>query len=428
MNPEPTEIRNLMDAGDTAGAVRALRAHADSADPAALAPLVAALAGRSGSGDLAAAATALAAAPSGVAELYAYGYACVEEGAAYLAVPALRAALRQVPDSRRVLVELVAALEREERHREALDVLRERESALAAWPERYLLAHNALMAGESALAREAAARLPVPVGDDQKWLPADTRLRRRLGRAGAVAGTTALDGGDLRGWHWVLTGGVLATLSPYGFESMRGRYAYVQDSAGLCRGGLDRLRLALAATGAAPRAVAALPDRSSRIMGLAAARVLELPVEPYEPGRMDTVVVAYDLTGTDPGLLDGLREPAAGQVLYEHATCWTRPPAVSADISGLLAQHCVAPWGERLRMSPDGSPGVVPPDDRSEHDIAHEVVAADPMPDRGDGGTPSDPDAGFSAFAARLAGRWPDGDGLRERTASAGPVGSARFV
>ncbi|MFD3455387.1 hypothetical protein ACFWVC_24845 [Streptomyces sp. NPDC058691] len=426
MNPELTKIRDLMDAGDTGGAARALRAHADSADPAALAPLVEALARRAGSGDLAAAATALAATPDGVAELYAYGYACVEEGAAYLAVPALRAALRRVPDSRRVLVELVAALEREERHREALDVLRERGSALAAWPERYLLAHNALMAGELALARDTAARLPVPAGDDEQWLPADTRLRRRLRRADAVAGTAALDATDLRGWHHVLTGGVLATLSPYGFESMTGRYAYVQDSPDLCRAGLDRLRLALTATGVAPRAVAALPDRSSRIMGLAAARVLELPVEPYVPGRPDTVVVAYDLTDADPGLLGGLLEPAPGQVLYEHATCWTRPPAVSADVSGLLAQHCVAPWGERLRMSPDGSPGVVPPDDRSEHDIAHEVVAADPMPDRGDGGTPPDPDTGFTAFAARLAGRWPDGP--RERTASAGPVAGARFA
>lgn len=426
MDHELTEIRSLIDAGDTGGAVRALRVHADTADPAVLAPLVEALALRAGTGDLAAAAAALAAAPDGVAELYAYGYACVEEGAAYLAVPALRAALRGAPDSRRVLVELVAALEREERHHEALEPLKERESALPAWPERYLLAHNALMAGELALARDTTTRLPVPAGDDERWLPADTRLRRRLVRAGAVAGTTALDGRDLRGWHYVLTGGVLATLSPYGFESMTGRYAYVQDSPDLCRGGLDRLRSALTATGTAPRAVAALPDRSSRIMGLAAARVLELPVEPYEPGRPDTVVVAYDLAAADPGILRGLLDPAPGQVLYEHATSWTRPPAVSADVSGMLAQHCVAPWGERLRLSPDGSPGVVPPDDRSEYDIAHEVVAADPMPDPGDGGTPPDTDAGFSAFAARLAGRWPDGP--RERAPSAGPVSSARFA
>ncbi|MEU6341148.1 hypothetical protein ABZ883_09380 [Streptomyces sp. NPDC046977] len=426
MNHETTDIRRLIDAGDTGGALRALRDRADTADPAALAPLVEALARRAGTGDLAAAAAALSAAPDGVAELYAYGYACVEEGAAYLAVPALRAALRRTPDSRRVLVELVAALEHDDRHREALELLKQRATALADWPERYLLAHNAVMAGELALARETAARLPVPAGDDEKWLPADARLRRLLARADAVAGAAALDGQDLRGWHYVLTGGVLASLSPYGYESMTGRYAYVQDRPDLCRAALDRLRLALAATGTAPRAVAALPDRSSRIMGLAAARVLELPVEPFAPGRPGTVVVAYDLAGADPQLLRGLLDPAPGQVLYEHATCWTRPPAVSADVSGLLAQHCVAPWGERLRLSPDGSPGAVPPDDRSEDELAQEIVAADPMPDPGDGGTPSDPDTGFSAFAARLAGRWPDG--RRERSPGAGPVAGARFA
>ncbi|MEU1617273.1 hypothetical protein ABZ479_08185 [Streptomyces sp. NPDC005722] len=427
MNDEPlTAIRRLVDAGDARGAIRELRAHAETTDPARLAPLMEGVARLSGLDALAAAAAALAAEPRGAQELYAYGYACVEEGASFLAVPALRAALREAPGSRGVLVELVAALEREERHSEVTELLRAREPDLAPWPERYLLAHNALVAGELALARATAARLPRPDGADESWQPAEARLRRMLGRADALAGFSALDDRDLRGWHHVLTGGLLATLSPYGFESMTGRWAFLQDSPALCHLGLDRLRLAIEAGGTAPRAVCALPDRSSRIMALAAARVLGLPLEPYAPDRPDTVVVGYDLGETDPALLGGLLDRAPGQVLYEHATCWTRPPAVCADVSGLLAQHCVPFWGEQLRQDPDGSVGKSAADDRAEQEIADDVLAADTTPDPGDGGTPPDSDEAFRSFAARLAGRPPRGP--RERSAPSGPVRSGRFA
>lgn len=52
-------------------------------------------------------------------------------------------------------------------------------------------------------------------------------LRRTEGAAQAGP----LDHRDLRGWHYALTGGYLAVLSPYGFDSsMTGRYAYLGDT------------------------------------------------------------------------------------------------------------------------------------------------------------------------------------------------------
>jgi hypothetical protein len=39
-------------------------------------------------------------------------------------------------------------------------------------------------------------------------------VRRILARVGTARAVTLLDWQDLRGWHFVLTGGVLATLSP----------------------------------------------------------------------------------------------------------------------------------------------------------------------------------------------------------------------
>ncbi|MFF6814052.1 hypothetical protein ACFZAG_29840 [Streptomyces sp. NPDC012403] len=104
----------------------------------------------------------------------------------------------------------------------------------------------------------------------------------------------------------------------------------------------------LAAGGVRPRSVSPLPDRGSRIPGLAAAGVLDLPAEPYEAGRQDTVVIAHDLGATadeeeGPRVREQLRHRAPGQVLHEHACCWTDPPAATAASVTLLHQSAVAP-------------------------------------------------------------------------------------
>ncbi|MBO7941494.1 hypothetical protein JTP77_037185, partial [Streptomyces sp. S9] len=84
----------------------------------------------------------------------------------------------------------------------------------------------------------------------------------------------ALDGTDLRGWQFVLGGTILGTLSPYGFDAgMAGRYAWLQDSPEQCLRGLLRLKAVLEAAGTRPASVSLLPDRGSRILGLAAAEV-----------------------------------------------------------------------------------------------------------------------------------------------------------
>jgi hypothetical protein len=89
-----------------------------------------------------------------------------------------------------------------------------------------------------------------------------------------------------------------------------------------CAAALGRLRLIL---DAAPQSVALPPDRSSQILGAAAAAVLGLPSADFDPGTpmAHTLVVAYDLTKTDPGAVAALRHRAPGQILFERATCWT---------------------------------------------------------------------------------------------------------
>jgi hypothetical protein len=416
------EARELLRAGDIPGLLRHLRFNAEDMQQTEVARLIGEAAAQSGFDDLRQAAAAVAADPDDPGKLYEYGYACVERGVSYLAVPALRRALDLAPGAPSLLTELVAALEDEARHAEAVAVLDEHAAALQPWPGRYLLAFNALMAGDLDRATAEARRLPEP--KDRDWLPARDRLARMLDRAHAVRAVSPLDRRDLRGWHFALTGGVLATLSPFGFDDgMTGRYAYTGDSFGGCRRTLDRLRLILDAAGRGPEVVALLPDRSSHILGLAAAGLLGLPAEPFDPARPDALVVAYDLNEIDAG---GLRERAPGQVLFEHATCWTDPPQVSADVSGLLHQTVTPPWGERLHADPDGSVRRLPPDERPVEELAAEIVHADPLTHEGEDGAPPDTDEALAHLVASVRDQWLTGP--RHRVGSPGPVPSSRFL
>lgn len=425
MSTDLARAWELIEEGDVPAIMRHLRFSADRLELADLARVVERVAGMVGFDDLVRASAELAADPAGPQALYDFGYACIDRGASYLAVPALSAALRLVPDSAAVLVELVAALEDVHRHGEAVTVLEEREARLRPWPDRYLLVYNAIMAGDLARATRHAGRLPDP--DDERWLPARDRVRRMLDRAALARTAGPLDLKDLRGWHFTLTGGVLATLSPYGFDAgMTGRYAFLQDAYVSCLRGLHRLRLILDAAGRRPRSVSPLPDRSSRILGLAAAGVLGLPAEPFDAARPDTVVVAYDLTDTAEDAVSRLRERVPGQVLYEHATCWTEPPAVSADVSTLLRQTIIAPWGETMRQTADGSLERSPADDRPVERVAADIMAAGVDDDPGDGATPPDPDENLAAFVRAVADGWLTGP--RDAVRSHGPVPGSRFL
>jgi hypothetical protein len=246
----------------------------------------------------------------------------------------------------------------------AVTVLEEHETAMG-WHHRFQYACNALMAGRLDKAAEGFGRLPEP--RDAAWALAREKVRRMLARAGTARTVTLLDHRDLRGWHCVLAGGVLGRLSPYGFGAgMTGRQAYARDSTGSCAAALQRLRLILGAADTSPELGTLLPGRSSQVTGTTAASVLGLPTADFDPGNpaANALVVAYNLTKTDPVAVAALRERAPGQDLFERATCWTDPPRVTAVVSGLPGQMVVRPWAGQLRRLEDGTAGEGPADDR----------------------------------------------------------------
>ena len=436
MAEELEKARGLLASGDVPGLLRYLRTDGGALPLGEVARLIAGAARLAGLDDLAQAA-AEAGGDGGthdVRALYDFGYACLDRGASYLAVRPLARALELAPDAGPVLSELVAALEQDRQHARAVAVLEEHEPVLG-WLHRFQYVYNALMAGHLGKAADGFGRLPEP--EDAAWRPAREKVRRMLARAGTARAVTSLDHRDLRGWHYVLTGGVLATLPPCGFDAgMTGRWAYLADSAAGCAAALARLQLILDAADTCPQAVALLPDRSSQVLGAAAAAVLGLPAADFDPGTpaAHCLVVAYDLTATDPAVVAALRQRAPGQVLFERATCWTDPPRVTADVSGLLGQVVVPPWAGQLRRLDDGTAGHGPADDRPAEAVAAGIARTTPEPDQGDGSTPPDPDDDLRWFTEAItAAGTREGDGgwlggLREYIPEAGPVPSSRFL
>ena len=439
MDEELEQAQGLLAAGDVPGLIRHLRAAGETLPLGEMARLLAEAARLEGFDDLARAAAVVGGVRDGfraqdAQALYDLGYACAERGIAGLAVRPLALALELVPDSVPVLSEFVSALEQDGQHARVLTVLEEHE-AVMQWEHRFYYVYNALMAGSLDKAISGFSRLPEP--EDTRWEPAREKVRRMLARADVARALTPLGLRDLRGWHYVLTGGILGCLSPWGFDAgMTGRWGYVADSPGDCAGALARLRLILESAGTTPTSVALLPDRSSRILGTAAAALLGLPATDFDPGEPAprSLVVAYDLTATDPAAVAALRRRAPGQVLFERATRWTDPPRVTADVTGLLGQMTVPPWEPHVQRLDDGTVGPGPADGRPVEDIADELTRARPEPDEGDGNRPPDTDEELRRFTETVtaadAGERDGGwlGGIREYIADAGPVPSSRFA
>jgi hypothetical protein len=207
------------------------------------------------------------------------------------------------------------------------------------------------MAGDVEEARRTLPLLRSLAAPDQGW--GASRIQGILARADAARGQTPLDATDLRGWHFVLTGGLLLHLSPHGFdEGMHGRYAFVQDSEPVCLEGLRKLVQVLEALDRRPERVLALGDRASAILAHAAAAVLGVPIERW-PSDKPGLIVAHDLTllaSVDDGVLESLQAHRPGQSLWAHASCWTELQPIAADFVTFLYQHNRDPWGPQLRV------------------------------------------------------------------------------
>ncbi len=425
--------RRALDRGDPRTALNCLRWQFRAPDlpgnPVALAEAAAVLAALCLSfqdEDLGALARRVSERPSDVDALYQLGFALIDRQLHEIAAGVLERAHALAPDDPELLSELVGALEGEGRNDRAVAVLRECRQLLAQhFVCRYLLAFNTIMVGDLAAARSLLPDLR-PADDQGRFM--NRRLESMLRRADAIAGVASLDRQDLRGWHFVTTGGILLHLSPYGFdEGMNGRYAYTQDGESRIHQGLGRLHHAVEALALRPPRVLHTGDRESRALGLAVARLHGLPLEPLDAGP--GLVVTYDLAGVAPEALRLLATRRDGQSLFAHAACWTAPPPFVPDFATFLYQTNAAPWSEHLTLDPETKGAkTTPADDSPAEVLAERIVTADPFTDELARRDHDEDLARFLAAARPTLDLLATGERRSPFWVGGGPVKSSRFA
>jgi hypothetical protein len=110
------------------------------------------------------------------------------------------------------------------------------------------------------------------------------------------------------------------------------------------------------------------------------------------------------------------------QVLYAHASPWTSDFPIAPDITMLLCQSLVAPWGEIMKLDPDTREVTrTPGDARSVDEIAAEIVASTGV---GADELEAEEPARWDALVEKA---WPLIPGPRSRLWAGGPVASNRF-
>lgn len=287
---------------------------------------------------------------------------------------------RIAPLDEAILAALVSALAADGQHARACAVLRDAPAPHGpSLSRRGVLARHAVLAGDLDGPRQCLPELARSAD------PAHQELARVIGgmlaRADAIAGVSALDRRDLRGWHFVATGGLLLYLSPHGADAMNGRYAFVHDSYQSCREGLRRVAAVLAALGCPIERVFAPGDRASAILGRAAAAVLGCPLLDWPDAGTEPagLVVVYDLDGLAPRSREALRSHRPGQVLYCQAVSWTEEPPFAADLVLRQHQFSRAPWDGHIGVDPATSSWrEVPADDGDAATLAARIVTAPP--------------------------------------------------
>jgi hypothetical protein len=360
---------------------------------------------RRGAEQLAEVARAAVRDPDSPDRLYDLGYTLIDAGAPAMAASVLWRCLALVGDSEEVVCELVSALECALAYEDAFAILEQQHVLRArSFLCQYLYAFDAAMTGRLDVTRTALAQL---VADSPETETMRGTITAICARADRVAGTTALDHRDLRGWHYVLTGGLLLHQSPFGFEdAMRGRYAWLHDSLARVAFGIERL-VPLVRELRLP-CVYAPPGVGHEIVARAIAARLELPLAPWPAVGVPApgLVAMYDLSDLPATELPKLLHRREGQILYAHASPWTRDSPVAPDATTLLYQMLEPPWQDG-----DDPAALATAITSGPHSALDQLAEDEP--------------ARWAALAARA---WPPpAPDTRARLWAGGPVPSNRF-
>ncbi|KAK2741068.1 hypothetical protein FQN55_008472 [Onygenales sp. PD_40] len=299
-----------------------------------------------------------AAEPDNVDSLYELGNEMIKCQLQSMAATVLARAQALAPDEEPVTSTLAVALEKEMRHKDACRVLEASTELIKTdFICCYLLALNSIMVGKLDRVRELLPVLRQLCGEDDTYEVLPRRMEAMLERASSVEGVTTLDQHDLRGWHYVLSGGLLLSLAVAGFDDpMHGRFCFIYDNESVCLESIRRLKLVLDQANITPPRVFCVQEHKSALLAKALAETLgcELVAWPENGSREPGIIAIYDSEDIDYTTYDTMQERPAGQILWTHALKWTRTHTVAPDVVSYLSQFNYSPWHRSPPSVKDG--------------------------------------------------------------------------
>jgi len=288
--------------------------------------------------------------PDNAQVLYSLGYELIEVGLPLVAATPLNQAHLILPENEAILSELSTAFENAGMYDLAYMHLSTAEHILEeSFMCRYLYAFNGIMSGHLEAGREMLPTMQDP--PDENFAFMRDRIAQFMQRSETIAPLEGLDRQDLRGWHYVLTGGILLHLSPYGFDKpMRGRYSFLHDSYVLIREGIERVRACLHTWGVKPQQLVYFPDTGSEVIARAMARIEGATYTAWYPG-LETgdgpvLFIAYDLSRASGEFIRSQVERKSHTFLWSHALNWTEDFPLTPDFTTFMYEYNYAPWEE----------------------------------------------------------------------------------
>jgi len=301
----------------------------------------------------------------------AVGAILIDRGRPDVAAGVLGHAVDRAPGDARLLAELIAALELAGRHREAVDYLERVPELVRSDPLLvYLRAFNAIFVGDLDTPLELLPRLQASMDETIRFMAA--RIERMLGRADAVRARSGLSPADQRGWHFVLTGGLL-------LSAASGQPGYGDSDANIRRN-VQGLIAVLEAWQLRPARVLFPPERNSAILAHVIARALGQPAVGWTGGAEPGLVVVYDPYYVIPEIWRATRAITPGQVVFVHMLGQTRENPVAPDILTGFYRRNAPPWGPGF----DPHDNYIPPIDGPPEDLAATIMHAYPEDDDSD--------------------------------------------
>jgi len=234
----------------------------------------------------------------------------------------------------------------------------------------YQQAFNALMVRDVAQARGLGARLS-GLAETRDQTAQALNLDGMLARATALEGSNSLGERSLRGWHMVMTGGVILRVSNRrtGDGAHNRRFGLHKDGPPVA---LEAVRKIAYVTGVFDLQVPNIlfyPDWASAVLAHALGKAFgKMPRALTLPCEMPGIIIVYDMERLplDQQLAFAQRKP--GQMLWNHISRFTVDHPVAADFTTVLCRTNETPWEP-------GEDGRVPGGD-SPFDLAEDVSTA----------------------------------------------------